>query len=319
MSGLQNFGLLLLGGICVLFLSVIAVRFFAALKIRRWTPAHATILISEPRARRPGESGPETVPHIEYEYSADGRTWRSHQLKPPNVPLGETDLPHFLGRYPVGASAQIYYHPDNPQLAVLEREPLSLSAKRFGCLSVFAAAVLLALIYGLTPLYDLIHRWFPHVDNEEVLVLTTALGVYLLLFGLMWLIDGLRQRNWPEVNGIVVSSTVESFKTMVASKGGNTHMKMYRAAVIYTYEAGGRQYRSSQIRREKVSGAEELAKAVVEKYPAGSSVRVHYNPDNPADAVLETSTLAGFVLLWILALAMFGVAASVSGYFRHPH
>jgi hypothetical protein len=318
MPGLENLVLLLLAGICVLFLGVIGVRFFAALKTSRWTETQATILTSETRARRPGESGPETVPHIEYEYTVSGHAYRSHQLKPRGIPLSLSELPHFLGRYPAGSAAPVYYNPASPQEAVLEREPLSLSAERLGCLAVFAAAILLALVYGLKPLHGLIQRWFPHCDNEDVLALTTGMGVFLLLFGLMWLRQGMKEVHWPTVSGTIVSSKVESFKSLSAGgTRGSTHVTMYRAAVVYAYEVAGRSYQSRQIRREELSGSEDFAKGLVAQYAAGSSVRVRYNPDNAADAILESSAVVGLVVLWGLALAMFAVAASVSGYFRH--
>lgn len=130
--------------------------------------AQATILTSEPRARRPGEPGRETAPHIVYEYTAGGRTHRSHQLR--GVPLGASELPHFLSRYPAGATAQVYYNPADPQEAVLEREPLSLSAERLGCSAAFTTAVVVALVHGLAPLHRLVSRWFPHAESEDVLV-----------------------------------------------------------------------------------------------------------------------------------------------------
>ena len=92
---------------------------------------------------------------------------------------------------------------------------------------------------------------------------------------------------------------------------------MYQATVFYTYEVEGRRYQSNQVRREETSGNEANAQANAAKYPTGSSVRVYYNPSNPADAVLETSPVFGFMVLWAMALVMFAFAASVSGYFRH--
>ena len=315
MAALKEFVLLLSGGICLLALVVTATRFFAVFRIRNWAQAEGKILTSETRRCRVGESGPETRPHILYEYTTGGKTHCSHQLKPRGIPMGELDLPHFLGRYPVGASAQVYYNPANPSEAVLERESLWLTGERLGCVALFAAAVALGLAFGLKPLHGLVERWFPNTENEGVLVVTTALGVYLILFGLMWIRQGVTERLWPTVTGTVVSSAVGSFRT--AGGGAKVAARMFQATVFYEYEAGGRRYRSSQIRREKISGSEGLANGVVEKYPAGSQVLVHYNPSNPADAVLETSATLGFVVLWAMALLMFAVAASVSGYFRH--
>lgn len=319
MPGLQSLILLLAAGVCAILFAATAVRFLAALRTRRWVEAEATVLTSEPRSRRAGEPGPETVPHIVYEYSVGGEKHRGHQLKPRGVPLGVSDLPRFLARYPAGASAPIYYNPADPKDAVLEREPLSLSAERLGCLAGFAAAVGLAVVYGLAPLHGLVKRLFPRAENEDVLVLTTGLGAFLLLFGLVWLRDGLRERRWPTVVGTVVASAVESFRTLSAGSGGTkTHVTMYRASILYSYEVDGRRYSSRQVRREELAGGEDLVRSTVAKFPAGSSVPVHYNPSNPADAVLETSPVLGFVVLWLLAALMFAVGTSVSGVFTRP-
>ncbi len=237
MPEVQNLVLLLVGGLCALFLAVIGVRFFAALRTRRWAVAQATILTSEPRARRVGEPGPETVPHIVNEYTVGGQTHRSHPLKARAVPLGASDLSRFLSRYPAGATTPVYCDSASPREAVLEREPLSLPAERLGCLTAFATAVVLVAVDGLTRLHGLVSRWFPHADNEEVLVLASGLGVFLVLFGLMWLRQGMQERRWPVVPGTVVASGVESFKTLSAGGSGRVvRTTMYRAAVAYAHE-----------------------------------------------------------------------------------
>ena len=58
--------------------------------------------------------------------------------------------------------------------------------------------------------------------------------------------------------------------------------------IRYDYEVAGKRYTSSSIR---FSGAHfrtnDGAQQVVDRYPAGSTVMVRYDPDNPATAVLE--------------------------------
>ena len=72
--------------------------------------------------------------------------------------------------------------------------------------------------------------------------------------------------------------------------------------------------RSPQIRREEISGVDEYARTVPAKYPAGSSLRVYYNPSNATDAVVENNPAGGVVILWLLALGLFAVGAWVWGY-----
>lgn len=41
------------------------------------------------------------------------------------------------------------------------------------------------------------------------------------------------------------------------------------------------------------------ASKVVEKYPAGSTVTVYYNPENPAEALLERDVPKYTIWLWV--------------------
>src|SRR5579872_7547022 len=91
MSELGNLIRLFAGGLCLILLAVIVTRLVATLRTRRWIETEAKIVTSEPRRIRPGESGPEIVPNIVYEYTVDGEVHRGHRLKAPGIPIGELD------------------------------------------------------------------------------------------------------------------------------------------------------------------------------------------------------------------------------------
>ncbi len=116
--------------------------------------------------------------------------------------------------------------------------------------------------------------------------------------------------SWPTVQGRILSAALEDGPFMGRPIPGRTH----RATIKYTYEVGGREWTSRRVFFgdeffEKGDGARDR----VRKYEPDSSVDVFYNPDDPAQAVLEpatawqkamtqTVTLIGLILLSTAAL-----------------
>jgi hypothetical protein len=92
----------------------------------------------------------------------------------------------------------------------------------------------------------------------------------------------------------------------VTSSGGRT-ARTWLPRFTYRYEVGERVYRAGRIafyRRCTGSCAQEL----VARHPAGSQVQVYYDPARPAEAVLDRS----FRALWVLpffAVVCGGLAA----------
>lgn len=72
-------------------------------------------------------SGGETTtvhPMVLYAYEVNGRTYQSSQMRPGDSVMrmsSSQDAYATVDRYPEGAIVQIYYNPDNPQEAALER------------------------------------------------------------------------------------------------------------------------------------------------------------------------------------------------------
>jgi len=126
----------------------------------------------------------------------------------------------------------------------------------------------------------------PHDLRRRILTLNvlrlafSAVAVGLVLFGLFALRETSRSRGWLETDGRVVSSTVHEF----AGKVGTT----YRPMVIYSYAVGAVRFMSSRVAFHAVNSAdrEDAARAAA-RYPAGATVPVFYDPQDPEQAVLE--------------------------------
>ena len=96
--------------------------------------------------------------------------------------------------------------------------------------------------------------------------------------------------GWPSTQGVITSSTLESR----SSEDGYTHYP----AVYYSYQVSGQAHKGNRI-APGVDVGGSGARKVIARYPMGAPVTVYYNPQNPADAVLEKQAPAP-TLLWIV-------------------
>jgi hypothetical protein len=104
----------------------------------------------------------------------------------------------------------------------------------------------------------------------------------ILYLGVKSLFEANASKSWPTVPGKIISSSVDSKS---GDKGGTT----YHAEVLYEYRAGGQTQSSHDVAFGAYGSSDPShARSIVNKYPAGSDITVHYSPSNPSKAVLET-------------------------------
>jgi hypothetical protein len=99
-------------------------------------------------------------------------------------------------------------------------------------------------------------------------------------------------QGWPGTSGQISRSEVK--RSASSDDDGNTSYS-YSPVVEYTYQVGGQAFSSRRMVFGAVKGYSSPAKAEKElaRHPAGATVTVYYNPENPAEAVLER-TAGGF-------------------------
>jgi hypothetical protein len=109
---------------------------------------------------------------------------------------------------------------------------------------------------------------------------------------------------WPTVPGVIETSKVEQRLTRSGI--------FYKLALRYRYEVDGNGYQgdTAEFGPPRVT-AQELIEGLAQKYPAGAKVTVHYDPDDPATCVLETSdemARQNQWQIWLLALTPIGLS-----------
>ncbi len=120
-----------------------------------------------------------------------------------------------------------------------------------------------------------------------------GIAIALLVFYLGY--DGMKLiwecGGWPTVSGTVISSDIRQSSEW-ERKGIKTgrDRTLYLPNILYNYEVKGNQYRSYRV---FIEGAVDYlgrgnARRIVNRYPPGKNVSVHYDPENPQMAVLET-------------------------------
>lgn len=141
--------------------------------------------------------------------------------------------------------------------------------------------------------------------------LALALPVAAIVLGVVFAVKSvaLRQQSlasakWPTVTGKILDSRIDTAiidnSTAVEDEesSGRRHLRqdeeVSTAAVRYAYRVGDKDYESTRlyIGRPVFYGGSAVAAAVAAKYQAGAQVPVYYNPDNPAQAVLEPLNFA---------------------------
>lgn len=126
-----------------------------------------------------------------------------------------------------------------------------------------------------------------------VAIVMLVIGAAALVAGVtMWSASS-KARGWPVAPGTIRERAVGPSTTTGASRPG----RYFEPKITYTYEVEGKPYTGHRVALTTNAYDEAQARKVVNELP--DRVDVHYNPRDPSDAVLQTSSIG----LAILALA----------------
>ncbi len=134
-------------------------------------------------------------------------------------------------------------------------------------------------------------------------------GAFFFFVGKPAVEQGSASVEWPTAQATVVRS-----KVTTSSSDGDT---MYSADVAYKYTVDGREYESNVVRfgGDFSSSESSGAHRIVNEYPEGMTIAVHYSPEEPAVATIETGThWFGHLAWWIGIGAMLLGACLLAGF-----
>lgn len=116
--GIIGFVLFILNAV---FLGIIFFMRRKMAAVSQWPSTMGSVLSSRVEQRSSSEGGYTDYPVVQYSYQVGGQTFQTIKLAP-GPEVGGTGARKVVARYPAGAQVMVFYNPQNPSEAVLERK-----------------------------------------------------------------------------------------------------------------------------------------------------------------------------------------------------
>ena len=285
----------------------------------KWPSAQGRIVRAESRAVKKNHiEDPTTVGTaalIEYVFSVDGAEYRGRRISIGEVATSSSEVDAVLERYRVGRTVPVFYNPDNPKEAVLERDSPASATVMYGIAAgvVLVGLAVVLIFTRVSQIVGLLQPYFPPGAFVPGVLFCTLAGVLIALIMLSNHRAALAATRWPHTQARILSSVAES-RRVLTNQGGGSTMVVWSPLVEYSYQANGREYYSSRVSfGGDFAGDRALAEKTVARYPVGSAVTVYYDPANPALAVLEPRVAFAWPTL-LLIVGFFAAAIFFSGW-----
>ena len=288
--------------------------------LSHWLPTPGKIISSRVEAREVRSSGVgsdssdttemRNFPAITFEYKVGGKKFQSSRYSVKEN-LGNFEVPETLAQFPRGAEVTVFYNPADPSKAVIERTMPDGAFKFMFQLSaglVIGAAVLVFSVGGL------LEAIRPHLPKPQNL----GAGALLLFMGLFALRMGFAQKSlaeqaakWPVAAGRIESSGLQALRNYSGYQRWRT---VFKSRIVYSYGVAGQRYTADRVTfgATVTASLPGLVRGQARSYAERSNVDVHYDPANPASAVLECR-VRGLWLLWVCSAGFLGGAAFLVG------
>lgn len=113
--------------------------------------------------------------------------------------------------------------------------------------------------------------------------------------------------GWPTVPCEIVSSSVKQGTDL----NHETPIRTITPEIEYHYQVNGRWFMNDRITNGPIMLMQGNAERLTHKYPAGSTGFAHYNPGDPADAVLESGNEPAALTFSLAIAALFFVVGII--------
>jgi len=296
-------------------------KYLQVRRARLWPSVKGRVVASTSTRRNVKGAGADSTDtevrnfaNVVYEYKIAATTYRGDRVSVAED-TGNLEVAETLAKYPVGQEVTVYYNPNNRAEALLERDVPSFLWKGAAGIVLGLCAIIVGSIYGFKWLAVLVAATIP--NTEKAPFVTACIG-FAMLWGLV--LVGMQRaasktQRWPTAPGRVETSDVQS--RQVRSRSTNQRSASwktrYRPKVVYGYDVAGVHYRGDKISYSGAAGSSDaLAQKIVERYPVGTPLTVHYNPDSPGESAIDPRVPPGlyvFYLVPVIVLAIGYLAA----------
>jgi uncharacterized protein DUF3592 len=128
-------------------------------------------------------------------------------------------------------------------------------------------------------------------------LLACGIGATFFFIACRQILFAFRAKRWPTTTGKITASDVWSNPGADSTK--------YRVSIGYEYVVGGHTFIGTEVRiglNNASTGSRRAAQRLCRKYPVGSRVAVHYNPNDPRRSLVETGISIPVVLNSLVAI-----------------
>lgn len=137
-----------------------------------------------------------------------------------------------------------------------------------------------------------------------VSVLSGGLGLSFFVFAWQRKKHENITQNWQPTPGIILSSEIKEHAAVDPAKNTST---IFSPVIRYQYSCTGNVFIGSRIAIRSTETTQAKARQTVDRYTAGNSVTVYYDPLHPEETVLERNT-RGYPLLFSTGLILCGIS-----------
>jgi hypothetical protein len=283
-------------------------KYFEVRRASRWPSVPGRVVVSMSEKRSVDSLGESTDTEVRnfakvvYEYKIATKTYRCDRVSI-GENLGNFEVAETLAKYPLGKAVTVHYNPNNRAEAVLERELPSFLWKGVIIIVLVLAGVILGAIFGLKGLTSFLEATIPNATKAPFVTACIGFAALwaLMVFGMQR--AAARARLWPTAPGRVETSDVRSYQVRSRSTGESSASwkEKCRPNVVYGYDVAGVHYRGDKISYfSSGSNSEDIARKVAKRYPVGTQLTVHYNPDNPGESAIDPRAPLGLYFFYLV-------------------